>query len=197
MHLEGLKEKVIEAVPRGQFPELLLSYVGTALGVNPKWFEQADWIKVAELFYACLSKSPSVKIPLTSPTKENIKADPWSYPERTWPLYSHLLAQAYGWSLEQISQLQVREALSMIQEIMTDKQLEREFYYGLSEIAYPYNKNTKQHIFKPLDRPHWMSPTFNPKKDIPRFKIPVSMMPEGAVIMDKVLPDEFLPKEIH
>ena len=31
---------------------------------------------------------------------------------------------------------------------------------------------------------------------IKKFKIPKAMMPVGVVIMDGVLPDEFMPKEI-
>lgn len=198
IELEGKKEKIIEAVSNGNpdFPDLLFSYIETALGVRSKYFENADWLKVIELFYACLSKSPHVKIPLTEPSKEKIKDDPWTYEGRTWHLYAHLLAQAYGWTLKEISQLHVSEALSMIQEIMVDKQLEKEFQYGLSEIAYPYNKSTKKSVFKPLDRPYWMRPELNAKRDIPRFLIPKEYLPEGAVIIKDVLPDEFLPKEI-
>lgn len=198
--LEGKKERIVAAVEKEQsdFPDLLLDFISTAAwGLSPKLFEHADWLKIVELFYVCLSKSPRVDIPLTASNNEKIKEDPWNYEGRTFPLYAHLLAQAYGWSLREISQLQVEQALSMIQEIMVDKQLDREFYYGLSEIAYPYNKNTKQSIFKPLDRPYWMRPTLNPQKDIPRFTIPMEMMPMGAVVIKDVLPDEFLPKAIH
>lgn len=198
IELEGKKEKILEAVSNGQpdFPDLLLSYIETALGVSSRWFEQADWLKVVELFYACLSKSPQVKIPLTTPNKEKHKDDPWSYPERSWYAYVHLIANSYGWNISEISTLSVMDGLAIIQEIMVDKQLEKEFQYGLSEIAYPYNKQTKQSVFKPLDRPYWMRPELNAKRDIPRFTIPKSFIPDGVVIMENVLPDEFLPQEI-
>lgn len=193
--LESIKEKIIEAVSNGQpdFPDFLLSYIETALGVSSRWYAKADWLRVVELFYACLTKSPIVKLPITSPSKEKFKDDPWSYDGRTWPLYAHMLSKAYGWKLEYISQLQVGQALSMIQEILTDTQLEREFQYGLSEIAYPYDKSSKKSTFKPMQRPHWMHQQI---KDVPRFKIPGEMLPMGAVMMDNVLPDEYLPKEI-
>jgi hypothetical protein len=198
VQLEGKKEKIIEAVSKGQpdFPDLLLSYIETALGVRSIWFAQANWLQVVELFFACLSKSPQIKIPLTAPNPETYKDDPWTYEGRTWRLYAHLLAQAYGWTLSEISQLHVGDALGMIQEVMVDKQLEKEFQYGLSEIAYPYNKQTKQSSFKPLDRPYWMRPELNAQRDIPRFTIPKSYMPEGTVIIKDAIPDEFLPKEI-
>jgi hypothetical protein len=198
--LEGKKERILEAVEQGRpdFPDVLLDFCSTASwGLSPRWFEDADWLKVVELFFACLSKSPQIKIPLTAPNKEKYKDEPWAYEGRTWPLYAHLLAQAYGWTLSEISQLRVSEALSMIQEIMVDKQLEKEFQYGLSEIAYPYNKQTKQSSFKPLDRPYWMRPELNAQRDIPRFTIPQSYIPEGVVMMENVLPEEFLPKTLH
>lgn len=198
VQLEGIKQKIIETVENSHpdFPVYVLEYISTALGVSSRWFEQSEWLKIIELFYVCLSKNPKIDIPITHFSQEKVKEEPWSYSERTWPLYVHTLAQAYGWTLKEISQLRVGIALGMIQEIMTDKQLEREFYYGLSEVAYPYNKNTNQSNFKPLDRPYWMRPTLDPKKDVPRFSIPKSMLPDGVVIMENVLPDEYLPKEI-
>jgi len=195
MQLESIKEKVIKAVENEQldFPDWLLLYISTALGVSSKYYEQADWLKIVLLFYACLSKSPIVKLPITSPSFEKSKDEPWSYEGRIWYVYSNALASAYGWTLEYISQLHVDEALSMIQEVLVDGQLEHEFYYGLSEIAYPYDKNTKKSIFKPMERPHWMRPKAKP---IPRFKIPKSVMPMGNVVSAGVLGEEYQPKEI-
>lgn len=197
--LEDKKERILESAKNKQadFPDHLFGYISLATGVTQVWYRRADWIRVVLLFYACLSKSPQVKLPITSPTDTKSKNDPWTYPSRHWYLYSHIIAQAYGWTLKEISRLKVFDALAIIQEIMTDKQLEREFQYGLSEIAYPYNSQTKKSIFKPLDRPDWMRPTIS-HQDIPRFEIPKSFLPEGVVLMDNVLPDEYLPKEkIH
>jgi hypothetical protein len=195
IQLEHIKERILKAVENGQpdFPDYLLSYITTALGVPCKFYEKADWQKIVLLFYVCLSKSPHVELPLTSPTKETFKDEPWSYDGRMWHIYSHILASAYGWTLEYISQLQVEEALAKIQEVLTETQLEHEFYYGLSEMAYPYDKNSKKSIFKPMDRPHWMRPTLQP---IPRFKIAKSVMPVGNIVDAGVLSEEYLPKEI-
>ena len=193
--LESIKEKIVEAVEKSSpdFPDRVFDYISTAISISSKYYEQANWIKIVELFYLCISKSPSIKLPLVTPTDEKFAEEPWNYPNRNWHLYSHLIAKEYGWSLTEISRLQVVDALSMIQEIMVDKQLEREFYYGLSEVAYPYNEQTKKSIFKPLERPHWMRiKTIS----IPRFNIPKDSLPMGVVKIDGVLPDEFLPKEI-
>jgi len=195
MRLESIKEKIIEAVKTNgeDFPDRVLEYIFTALGVSPKWYEKADWIRVITLFYVCLSKSPRVELPFLLPSGEKAEPEPWHYEGRTWHAYSHTIAKTYGWTLKEISQLKVEEALAKIQEILTDEQLEREFVYGLSEIAYPYNKNTKKSEFVPLPRPHWMRPKARP---IPRFKIPVSMMPVGNVISEGVLSEEYAPKPV-
>jgi hypothetical protein len=193
--LETQKEKILQAVENGDdFPSELLSYISTAWGVSYKWFEFADWTLIAKAFYLCLFQSPNIELPLITPTNEKSKDEPWDYKSRTWHLYSHLLAKAYGWTLEYISCLRVEDALSKIQEIIVEDQLEKEFFYGLSEVAYHYDKSTKTSKFVPMPRPHWMRAQ---PKPIQRFKIPVSMMPMGVVIMDNVLPEEYMPKEIH
>lgn len=193
--LEGKKKKILEAVQNKQpdFPDLLLDYLWTALGVGSKYYDQADWFEIIKAFYFCLSLTPIIKLPLTEPHESKEQEASWNYDGRMWHVYSHMLAKAYGWDLEYISQLQPDEAMAKIQEILTDEQLDREFYYGLSEIAYPYNPQSKKSIFKPLERPHWMHPKMQP---IPRFQIPKAMLPAGTVIMDGVLPEEYLPKEI-
>lgn len=196
IELEGKKEKVIQAVVNKSpdFPDLLLGFIATALGVSYKYYEKADWIEIIKAFYVCLSLFPTIKLPITEYQDNKKDEKPsWEYDGRVWHFYSHLLASAYGWSLEYISHLHPVEAIAKIQEILTDRQLEQEFYYGLSEIAYPYNSSTKQNNYKPLERPYWMRTKMQP---IPKFKIPASMIPPGVVIADNVLPEEYLPKEI-
>lgn len=193
IHLESQKEKIIKAVRDGaDFPSCLFSYLSTALNVNSKWYERADWMKAIELFYLVLSKSPKIELPLVTPTDEKNKEEPWHYDGRLWHLYSHMLAKEYGWDLEYISALQVSEALAKIQEIITDEQLDREFQYGLSEMAYSYDKRTKKSRYNPMPRPHWMRAKIKP---IERFLIPAYMLPVGNVDM-KAIPDEYKPKEV-
>ena len=194
IELEQRKEKIIKATDGGDdFPSDLFSYLSVALGINSKYYEKADWYNIIQAFYVCLSKSPQVELPILTPHEEESKEESWDYPHRTWHLYSHLLAKAYGWSLEEISQLHVDEALAKIQEIIVDDQLDKEFFYGLSEIAYHYDKNSKTSKFVPLHRPHWMRPKIKPIKKI---LIPASMLPVGNVIMDGVLPPEYMPREV-
>jgi hypothetical protein len=193
--LEAQKEKIIRAIEKGHdFPSELFSYLSIALGVSYKRYEYADWKLLVEAFYSCVLKSPILELPITLPSNEASKEESWDYPTRTWHLYSHLLAKSYGWPLEYISCLQVEEALAKIQEIIVDDQLDREFIYGLSEVAYHYDKNSKTSKFVPLPRPHWMRPRMQPVK---KMIIPKSMMPVGNVITEGVLPPELMPREIH
>lgn len=192
--LEAKKEQIIKAIGSGSdFPSELFSYLSIALGVSYERYKQADWTILVEAFYLCISKSPVLELPITTPSHETSKEESWDYPTRTWHLYSHLLAKSYGWTLEYISQLQVEEALSKIQEIIVDDQLSREFEYGLSEVAYHYDKNSKTSKFVPLPRPHWMRTKIQPIK---RMLIPKSMLPVGNVISEGVLPPEMMPREI-
>lgn len=192
MILEELKEKIFTAVENGsdEFPDHLLNYVSTAFRIPVQWIEKANWELVVHSFYAILLKSPIVKLPLTSPSSDTASPDDWDYEGRSWHRYTHLLSNAYGWTIEYISQLQVVEALAKIQEILTERQLDREFHHHLSEVAYAYDKNTKKSNYVPLDRPHWMRKKI---KDVPRFKMPVSILPVGAVDYS-ALPEELRPQ---
>jgi len=194
LELESYKEKIIKATDDGDLPKELLRFLSVAfMGVSTKWFEQADWIKLVSAFYLIISKSPKINLPITTPSDEKQKPADWDYPSRTWHLYSHILAKNYGWTLEYISQLRVEEALAKIEEIIVDEQLDKEFYYGLSEAAYSYDQRTKTSKFNPLPRPVWMRKKAQPIK---KFMIPKDMMPVGVVNMADALPDEYLPKEI-
>jgi len=195
LELETYKEKIIEATDGGDFPKVLLKYLSVAFwGINSKWFDHANWIKIVSAFYLSISKLPKIELPITTPTNEKSSKDDWSYDGRTWHLYSHMLAKNYGWTLEYISCLRVDEALAKIEEIMVDEQLNREFQYSLSENAYSYDQRTKKNKFIPLPRPYWMRKKAKP---IQKFLIPASMLPVGVVNMTDALPDEYLPKAIN
>lgn len=194
LRLEGIKEKVVKAVAEGsdEFPVLVVEFVATALRVPASYIQDAEWSQMVRAFYEIMMRQPRVSLPLTEPSRDDPKPDDWDYDGRTWQRYSHLLAHEYGWTLEYISRLPVFEALAKIQEILTDQQLEREFYYGLSEIAYPYDAQSKKSYYKPLQRPHWMRPKVNIDK-IPRIKMPVAALPMGNVNYD-ALPENLKPQ---
>ena len=83
------------------------------------------------------------------------KPEFWDYEERWAVSWIHLVASSYHWSRAEILDLDVDEFFHYIQEILIDRQFNKEWEYGLTSIAYPEGK------FKPLERPIWM-------KDIPK-----------------------------
>ena len=193
IEMESKKEKIIKSLQdNSDFPTYLLEYISLAVKFPYKYFQKADWIRLVSAFYGCISKSPKVELPITLPSDEKQKEADWEYPNRTWNLYSHMLCKTYGWDLEYVANMDVFEALAHIQEIVVDEQLDREFYYGLSEAAYTYDSRSKVSKFNPLPRPHWMRKRIQPIK---KFLIPANMLPFG-VINPEALPDEYLPKEI-
>lgn len=197
IELEEQKEKLNKAAEEGnlEFSTLLVSFLSAALNIEPEPIDKLFWGDCLLLFLEVLRKNrPRIPLPIIVEFhKEKIKENEWDYDGRLWHLYSHLLAKTYGWSLEYIAELDVDEALAKIQEILTDEQLEREFLWSMSEVAYPYDALTKTSKFNPLPRPFWMKPKVQTPK---KTKILKSLMPMGMVKYEGI--DENLkPKEIE
>lgn len=183
--LEDLRESFIRAAEDNadNFPDKVVAYLSAALDIDKEELKNLDWVDSIELFYLVYSSNlPSVSLPIISDVpkekKPQSKLD-WDYDGRTWYSYAHMISSSYGWTLEYIAELEIDDALALIQEILTDRQLDREFLWGMSEIAYPYNKATKQSKFSPLPRPYWM---LGKSKEVKKVRIPESMMPQGLII---------------
>lgn len=183
IRLEEQKNKILKAVEESSdsFPDELLGFLSTALYLPVRLFENASWIKLVQAFYLTLPMTQcQFQLPIFEPSKDKTKPEAWDYPDRSWHTYVHMLASEYGWSIEYISQLQVRDALSAIQEILIDKQLQDEFQWAMSERSSYYDKHTKSAKANPLPRPHWMNKHIDPKTDARVTQIPVNMLPVGA-----------------
>jgi hypothetical protein len=177
IELENHKKLISEAVEGSEFPEKVFDYLSTAFG-NKGW-EKKPWkTPVYSMVEGFQKFNPDPSLPLLNSPREKKEAD-WEYKGRSWNYFSHLLAHAYGWTLEYIAGMDVNEALGHIQEILTEDYLEQEFQHSLSEVSYVYNKNTKKSDYKPLPRPYWMLPALKPIKMV---KLKRSMMPVGYVI---------------
>lgn len=196
IELEELKEHFIRAAEEGtDFPETLYRLLSAALKISPKHLRYIDWRKLLVVFnQVCLYNLPHLVLPIIAEAPAiKAKRDAWDYEGRTWFLYSHMIAKAYGWTFGEISQLKVEDALAIIQEILTDEQLDREFQWGLSANAYSYDPNTKKNKFVELPRPYWMRPKV--ESVIKKIRIPSKMMPMGNVDYGAV--DEATrPKEV-
>ena len=183
--LEDKKYGVIKAVEgaEGSLPHFISDYLSAALFFHPSNYDTVYWKDEIDAFFAIHRVTvPITVLPLVSKhsTRKDDK-DPWDYQGRLWYFYSNTIASAYGWTVKQIARLHIDEALAYIQEILTDKQLDREFSHSLSEISYPYNKTTKQSKYQPLVRPYWMFPDVHEKKKkVPA--IPKALLPVGNAV---------------
>lgn len=180
--LEDRKYEVIEAIEGSSpnLPNIFESYLSVAFNI-PVNFSKIPWQDALEAFYKLHSVSSTVrKIPITdNQNSKKSEKDVWDYSGRLWYLYANIIASAYGWSEKVISNLSVDDALAYLQEILTDKQLDKEFVWQTSEIAHPYDERTKKSKFSPLERPYWM---VKPKVLRKAPAIPKALLPVGNVV---------------
>lgn len=192
--LENKKDKIIQAIAKREndFPDLVISYVAIAFRL-PLWLVEAmRWDLLLYLFILHSAKcAPSKQIPLMMSSPSKKKEEAWHYDGRAWYMYSHIIAQKYGWDLERIENLDVDDALAYIQEILTDEQLDREFLWSMSEKSYIYNYQTKSGKPNPLERPYWMLEKVSMPKKV---MMPKSMLPAGV---DYSAVGEYAPKELE
>lgn len=183
LELEETSKHIIDFMRDKNIVEVvnsMCSYLSCVIDVEN--IRSAFWREVAEAYIKinilCI---PSIDLPFLHGKIEDRK-DGWDYDERSWYLWSHLLASHYGWSLEYISELDFNDALALLQEIFVEDQLKKEWEWSLTEIAYPYNKVTEKSEYRPLPRPSWMSgkaPSIEATKPV---RIPAGMMPVGIVM---------------
>jgi hypothetical protein len=182
MELETQKNKILKAVEESSddFPDHLFAYLSTALHLSNKYYRKASWERVVGAFYKTIKLTLcQIELPMLSPTKEKTKEEPWNYPNHSWNSYVHMLASKYGWTIEYISNLKVEYALSCIQEILIDENLEKEYLWMLSERSSYYDNRSKTMKMNPYPRPNWMHKHIDPTKESVKVKIPVGMMPAG------------------
>lgn len=174
--VDSVKEDVLKTY------DLICTFTSKIVLLPVKWiFTRCYWEYSLALFLVAMSKSQvKLDIPISrgKATKSEEDKIPWDYKGRTKYYLVHILASEYGWTIKEIENMKIIQGLSLVQEILVGEQLEKEFTWSLSEIAYPYNKNTKKSEFKPLKRPSWM---LGEIKKLKTFKIPKDLMPMGNV----------------
>lgn len=193
LELEGIREKLIKATGTGDIDNtalFILSYISVALGISTDTIQELPWYEVAYVYVdismLCI---PKYNLALLRPqeSKQDRKVS-WEYTERTFYLWSHTLAAEYGWTLEYISEMDFNDGLALLQEIIVQEQLDREWEWGLSEMAYEYVEAIKKSKFRPLPRPRWMTEE-TIIQPIKKTRILKAMMPVGNVIRME-MPDE-------
>jgi hypothetical protein len=172
--VKGLRELFSPA-----YTNTFYNYVNLVTRIPKFVLRRMEWHRFLLLFGACRKSNEIVSIPLTKvKSKKQNKPDSWEYAGRNKVLWVNLLCRQYGWTVDYVRSLDVDIVFQLAQEILVDKQIEREFLWSMSEIAYPYNKSTKKSEFKELPRPEFMWQQATEPK---RFKIPTKLMPMGLV----------------
>lgn len=182
--LEEIREEVNKAAENrniDRFVQSVYSYISAAIDIPVEELEVLPSYEIIEAYSVILSTNvPKLDFPLLK-AKVQEKKVAWDYEGRTWYLWSNVLSGKYGWTLEYMAELDVDDAIALFQEILVDEQLEREWQWSRSEIAYQLNPQTKKSEFKPLSRPNWMdAPVVY--KPVKKGKIPKDLIPMGIVI---------------
>lgn len=148
-------------------------------------FKKKPWYETVSVFSEAQQiNGVRVNLPMLNAEKKDTQTAPWDYIGREWAWWLNLFASNYGWNEAEVAKLDIDTAISLYQEIQVDEQMEHEWTYGLSEMAYEYIPSAKKSKFRPLERPKWMLVTkANYKKKEPKkIKILASMMPVGNVV---------------
>ena len=182
LQLEDTGEKIARAADRKDregFIASIYSYLSVALSVEID-FSTLPWYEVADAYADIVAlHRPMFDFPFLN-TAGKIDAVSWDYEGRTWYAWSHILAEAYSWSLEYIAELDIDDAIAHLQEIATSEQLQREWEWVMSEKSVSYDKRGKGK-FHDLARPVWMKDE-KPRSDIDKIPIKKSMLPVGNIV---------------
>lgn len=184
--LESIREDIVDAIETKDIDKLansLCVYVSIASNKSVSELLELPWYEITRAFQIIESENQITQdFALFRQSKKQKENIPWDYPGRNWYWWSHALASKYGWSLEYIAMLDIDDAIGLLQEILIDDQIQKEWQWSLTEIAYPYNAATKQSNFKPLQRPMWMLPKpEDADKNLPVFKMRKDMLPLGII----------------
>lgn len=187
--LDDIRQKISAEAEAGRWqtvPNLIIESILLCSGE----VDDPPWMEVAELYQEAITlNQPRIRFPIFSGKEKDHKRVPWEYDGRTWYFWLNLFASKYGWSAEEISILDLDDAIGLYEEIVVDEQHEKEWEYGLSEMAYVYDKTTKTSRFKPLDKPDWMLlSSDHAKKPVKKIRMPKSALPVGEII--NLTPDE-------
>jgi len=182
--LDDIKSKTYKSTSRDNVVKYIHLYLSSFLHISEEKLLSCEWFDIALIYYNCLDlNTPNIDFPIFKKTNKDNKDDTllWNYEGRTWYIWCHELASKYGWSIEYIANMDVDDAIALMQEIIIEKQLDKEWDWVRSENAYVYNENTKKSDFKPLDRPEWMQ-EHKKHKESATVKYKASMIPLGNVI---------------
>jgi hypothetical protein len=156
---------------------LICSYLDTAI-CRLRW-DKLSWVTVVNDYAFALNiHRPKKKYPIFSVSDDEESSK--SVSDNSWYMWATLFADKFGWDLEYIAELDIDDAISLIQEILYSEQIRKEWEWGLSEKSTSYDKKTGKGKFVPYKRPKWME-TEKELKPARPVKILKSMLPVGVI----------------
>lgn len=184
LRLEEIKERIFVAVEDRNKDEIaaqVYQYLSTATNNKRDWSE-LSWLEIYHKFLEVEEvNTPTKPFPILRYSSDKDDKG-WTYEGRDWYYWLHVLSSNYSWDIDYIKELDIDDAIGLLQEILIDEQSDREFLWGMSELAYEYNENTKKSKLRPLDRPKWMQADRKKHKKIKKTKIRRDFMPLGNVV---------------
>lgn len=181
LYLQSIQEKIEKTDQAKIQGHLICTCVSSLLSIDLDIVLQAPWKEVA-IAYADILTANILELQLPFMKFRSAKKAeplPWEYPDRDWHSYAHLFAKQYGWTLEYIAELSVEDALKLLQEILVDDQLKKEWEWDLSEKSSGYDEAAKKAKHIDLPRPDWMVVIPPPPKKI---KMKRSFLPMGVIL---------------
>lgn len=175
--LEDIRSEIQEKAEEGEnVADLLCSYLSSAICAG-SW-GKLSWECVQDEYIWSVNLHTTSKDHKIFSTKNVGSSKGLS---NSWFMWANMFAENYGWSLNEIAELDVDDAISLIQEIFYSEQLRREWEWGLSDKSVSYDTRTKKAKFHPLERPDWMK---IPKKIIEpeKHRIFKDHLPPGVVV---------------
>lgn len=185
IELGEIQEKILSAVDAQDTDGIgdgIVLYVSKALGIDASEISDLPWKETASAYSLLLSENLNIKqLPFMKHHRKSQEDEKevYDYPGRLWYSYAHRIMREYGWKLSDISELDVDDALALVQEILISEQLNKEWEWMLSEKSSGYDEAAKRAKFIELPRPDWMKPIPKPPKQV---RIPRYMMPKGNVM---------------
>lgn len=184
IELEQIRDKIQTNLRNNSSEEAsnaIIEYISQCIDIDKDEVNQSAWSEVAMAFVNIMSLNEPRFIPayMRFVEQQKERKEIWDYDNRAWYVYAHMLAKEYGWTLDYSANLDIDDALKMIQEIMLEGQLRKEWEWTCSQNSVGYDSSTKQSKIIELPRPTWMRPApAQPKK----VKILKAHLPMGMVI---------------
>jgi hypothetical protein len=190
--LLGAVSKAAKTKDTGSICEAVFSFLHTALGMDRATFETAPWFEVCQAYAQAVKANllPEAESLAMLKFAEKANPVPWDYDARPMVTWLHSLAEAYGWTKDEVLELWPEEAVALLQEIEAADFSRREFDHMHSELSYKFDKRGKG-TYQPLRKPAWM--VFRVKR--PMTRMAKASLPVGNVIYKDGLGPEVKEQE--